>query len=239
LNFASNSTARDPQIVREMFGRVARRYDLANHVLSLGMDFLWRARAAHLVRSWKAERILDLAAGSGDLALAMQRRLPQAKVVAADFSPEMIQIARSKGVGETIIADALRLPFEDGSFDCVTIAFGLRNIADWSAALREMSRVLVTEGHVLVLDFSLPKSILRAPYRFYLHQLLPKLAGLLTGAGDAYDYLAASIEEFPSGDTMLRLIEANGFSAAIERPMTAGVVTMYSATCSRRPLDDV
>ncbi len=142
----------------------------------------------------------------------------------------MIQIARSKGVRETIIADALQLPFGDGSFDCVTIAFGLRNIADWSAAIREMSRVLAAAVIVLVLDFSLPKSILRVPYRFYLHHVLPKLAALITGERDAYDYLGASIEEFPSGDEMVRLIEANGFVDADAQPMTGGVVTMYTAT---------
>jgi demethylmenaquinone methyltransferase/2-methoxy-6-polyprenyl-1,4-benzoquinol methylase len=215
--------------VREMFARVARRYDLANHVLSLGMDVFWRARAARLVESWNAERILDLATGSGDLALAIARRLPNAKIVAADFSPKMIQIARSKGVRETIIADALQLPFSENSFDCVTIAFGLRNIADWGAALREMSRVLASSGHVLVLDFSIPKSILRAPYRFYLHYFLPRLAGLLTGEKEAYDYLAASIEEFPSSYEMLQLIEANGFTDAEELPMTGGIVAIYSA----------
>ena len=212
-----------------MFGRVARRYDLANHVLSLGVDFFWRARAARLVESWKVDRILDLATGSGDLALAMERRLPNAKIVAADFSPRMIQIARNKGVRETIIADALQLPFADDSFDCVTIAFGLRNIADWSAALREMSRVLIAGGRVLILDFSIPRSILRRPYRFYLHRFLPSLAGLLTGEKDAYDYLAASIEEFPSGDEMVRLIEGNGFADAEVREMTGGIVAMYTA----------
>ena len=221
---------RDPEIVREMFGRVARRYDLANHVLSLGIDFFWRARAARLVESWKTKRVLDLATGSGDLALAIERRLPNAQVVAADFSPRMIEIARSKGVRETIIADALQLPFGDGSFDCVTIAFGLRNIVDWSAAIREMSRVLITGGHLLVLDFSLPKSILRGPYRFYLHRILPKLAAVITGEGSAYDYLGATIEEFPSGIEMVRLIEANGFAGAAARAMTGGVVTMYTAS---------
>jgi demethylmenaquinone methyltransferase/2-methoxy-6-polyprenyl-1,4-benzoquinol methylase len=219
---------RDPEIVREMFGRVARRYDLANHVLSLGVDFFWRARAAKLVESWKAERILDLATGSGDLALAIARRLPKAKIVAADFSPKMIQVARSKGVREAIIADALQLPFAGESFDCVTIAFGLRNIADWGAALREMSRVLPAGGHLLVLDFSIPGSPLRTPYRFYLHHFLPGLAGLLTGEKEAYEYLAASIEEFPSGTEMLQLIEANGFEDANEQPMTGGIVTMYT-----------
>jgi demethylmenaquinone methyltransferase/2-methoxy-6-polyprenyl-1,4-benzoquinol methylase len=142
----------------------------------------------------------------------------------------MIQIARSKGVREAIIADALHLPFAEQSFDCVTIAFGLRNIVDWSAALREMSRILIADGHVLVLDFSIPKSFLRTPYRFYLHRFLPALAGLLTGEKEAYEYLADSIEEFPDGADMLRLIEGNGFANARAQEMTGGVVTLYSAT---------
>jgi demethylmenaquinone methyltransferase / 2-methoxy-6-polyprenyl-1,4-benzoquinol methylase len=229
ISKVENSAARDPEAVREMFGRVARRYDLANHVLSLGVDFFWRARAARQVEKWKAESILDLATGSGDLALAIERRLPTARIVGADFSPKMIQIAHNKGVRETIIADALRLPFADQSFDCVTIAFGLRNVADWGVALIEMARVLTASGHVLILDFSIPRSILRGPYRFYLHHFLPKLAGLLTSEKDAYDYLAASIEEFPSGNEMLQLIEANGFINAHEQPMTGGIVTMYTA----------
>jgi demethylmenaquinone methyltransferase / 2-methoxy-6-polyprenyl-1,4-benzoquinol methylase len=225
-----NSAARDPEMVREMFGRVARRYDLANHVLSLGADFFWRARAAKLVESWNPERVLDLATGSGDLALAIERRLSDAKIVGVDFSPKMIQIARSKGVRETIVADALRLPFAERSFDCVTIAFGLRNVADWDGALREMARVLTPGGHVLVLDFSIPGSVLRTPYRLYLHYFLPRLAGLITGEREAYDYLATSIEEFPSGEAMSHLIAANGFTDAHARPMSGGIVTLYSAT---------
>lgn len=230
MNSDSDSATRDPEIVREMFSRIARRYDLANHVLSAGADFVWRARAARLVESWQPARILDLATGSGDLARAIHRRLPNAKIAAADFSPEMLAIARSKGVRETIVADALNLPFADNSFDCVTIAFGLRNIANWGAALREMARVLASDGHLLVLDFSLPRSSLRAPYRFYLHYCLPRLAGLLTGQKEAYDYLGASIEEFPSGDEMLRLIEANHFRSASARSMTGGIVAIYTAT---------
>src|SRR5256714_8071374 len=113
-----------------MFGRIARRYDLANHLLSGGADFLWRRRAAKIVASWQPRDVLDLATGSGDLALAIQRRLPQARIVAADFSPEMIERARKKGVANTIVADALQLPFADSTFDCVTVAFGLRNMAD-------------------------------------------------------------------------------------------------------------
>lgn len=220
---------RDPETVRAMFGRVARRYDLANHLLSGGADFFWRARAAKIVASWQPARVLDLATGSGDLALAIGRRLPNASIVAADFSPEMLAIAQAKGVRETVVADALKLPFAEDSFECVTVAFGLRNMADWEGALREMARVLAPGGHLLVLDFSLPTSALRGPYRFYLHHFLPRLAGMLTGERNAYDYLGESIEKFPSGFAMQRLMERSGFINATARPMTGGIVTMYCA----------
>src|SRR5438067_12896169 len=149
-----------------MFGRIARRYDLANHLLSGRADFFWRLRDAKMVKAWRPRSVLDLAAGSGDLALAIQRRLPEATITAADFSPEMLHVAKRKGVRETVLADATRLPFENESFDCVTVAFGLRNMSDWGLALREMSRGLTPHGHLLVLDFSLPAGSLRPFYRF-------------------------------------------------------------------------
>jgi demethylmenaquinone methyltransferase/2-methoxy-6-polyprenyl-1,4-benzoquinol methylase len=212
-----------------MFGRIARRYDLANHVLSGGADFLWRRRAAKIIEGWRPKRVLDLATGSGDLALAIQHRLPEATVVAADFSPEMLDVARRKGVRETVLADALHLPFETGSFDCVTVAFGLRNMADWNLALGEMSRVLQSGGHLLILDFSLPMGALRPAYRFYLHRCLPLLASLVTGQKAAYDYLGGSIEKFPSGGEMVELIEKNGFAMAAAEPLTGGIATIYTA----------
>ena len=212
-----------------MFGGIARRYDLANHVLSGGADFFWRRRAAKIVASWQPRDVLDLATGSGDLAIAIQCRLPEAKIVAADFSPEMLEIARAKGVRNTTTADALQLPFENGSFDAVTVAFGLRNMADWDRALWEMSRVLRDRGHLLVLDFSLPPGVLRPAYRFYLHRCLPFLASIVTGQKAAYDYLGGSIENFPSGTAMLDLIERNGFRNAIAQPLTGGIATIYTA----------
>ena len=212
-----------------MFDSIARRYDLANHLLSSGVDFYWRSRAARVVERWQSRQILDLATGSGDLALAIQRRLPDAEITGADFSTEMLTRARAKGVKRTVVADALALPFADGSFDCVTVAFGLRNMSDWAAALREMARVLQERGHVLILDFSVPRGVLKAPYRFYLHRCLPKLAAAVTGRGDAYEYLGASIEKFPSGPEMTRLIEANGFRSARSVPLTGGIASIYTA----------
>ncbi len=214
-----------------MFGGIARRYDLANHILSCGFDFHWRKRAADIVGSWSPEKIVDLATGTGDLALAIQSTMPNAQIVGVDFSEEMLAIARGKGLRETVVADALALPFPDRSFDCVTIGFGLRNMEDWSAALREMSRVLNPQGHLLVLEFSLPRlSILRAFYRLYLHRLLPIFGSFLTRKKSAYNYLGDSIEEFPGGEALLRLMEANGFRGTADEPLTGGIATIYTAT---------
>jgi demethylmenaquinone methyltransferase / 2-methoxy-6-polyprenyl-1,4-benzoquinol methylase len=225
------SKSRDPETVREMFSGIARRYDLANHLLSCGCDFFWRRRAAEIAKGWNQNAILDLATGTGDLALAMGKALPESEIIGADFSKEMLAVAQAKGVRRVAVADALALPFADGSFDCVTIAFGLRNIKDWSAALREMARVLTSNGHLLVMEFSLPSvSILRSVYRFYLHRALPIFGAFLTRKKTAYDYLGESIEKFPGGDELARLIEANGFREATIEPLTGGVVTIYTAT---------
>ncbi len=198
-----------------MFGSIARRYDLANHVLSCGADFYWRSHAAQIIARWTPENIVELATGTGDLAVAMRKKSPNAEIVAVDVLAEMLELAKKKGVQRTIMADAMRLPLADSSFDCVTVAFGLRNMENWSGALREMARVLTANGHLLILEFSLPQSsIFRAVYRFYLHQCLPFLGSFVTRQKNAYDYLGQSIEEFPSGAAMLGLIEANGFRNA-------------------------
>jgi len=225
-----SGTATEPARVRQMFGGIARRYDLANHTLSCGIDFYWRKRAANTVASWRPCKILDLATGTGDLALALQKKLPDAEVTGVDFLPEMLELAQRKGVRQTILGDAMKLPFPNGSFDCVTIAFGLRNMENWRGALAEMSRVLRRDGHLLVLEFSLPTiSIVRTIYRFYLHRCLPMLGSFLTGRKSAYDYLGDSIEEFPSGCAMIDLIEASGFRHATLQPLSFGIVTIYTA----------
>ena len=218
-----------------MFGSIAARYDLANHLLSCGIDYYWRKRAAEIVASWQPKKIVDLATGTGDLALALQKKLPDAQIVAIDFLPEMLELAKRKGVRQTVVADAMKLPFADAFFDCATVAFGLRNMEDWRGALREMSRVLNANGHLLVLEFSLPTmSILRTIYRFYLHRCLPLLGSFLTKTKSAYNYLGDSVEEFPSGNSMSQLMAANGFTNVTFEPLTGGIVTVYTAakTCS-------
>jgi len=175
--------------------------------------------------------ILDLATGSGDLATALQRACPAALVVGADFCLPMLDEARAKGVSPLVQADGLALPFADGSFDAVTIAFGLRNMASWEAALCECSRVLNSSGRLAILDFSLPANpLVRAAYRFYLHRVLPVLAGWATGCPDAYEYLAGSIEKFPRGGGMNALMESCGFCCEPNRAMWFGIVSLYIGT---------
>jgi demethylmenaquinone methyltransferase/2-methoxy-6-polyprenyl-1,4-benzoquinol methylase len=213
-----------------MFGSIARRYDLANHVLSCGADFYWRNRAAQVVARWESKEVVDLATGTGDLALAIQHKIPKARIIGVDFLPEMLEVASRKGLRQIIVADAMKLPFTDSSFDCVTIAFGLRNVKDWAAALREMARILRRDGLLLVLEFSLPHfPILRTAYRVYLHRFLPILGSLITRQKKAYAYLGESIEEFPSGEAMVQLVEANGFCNASAQPLSGGIATIYTA----------
>lgn len=216
--------------VHDAFARIADRYVLTNHVLSGGMDIWWRKVVTARIRKWKPARLLDVASGTGDLALEIQDQCPACEVIATDFCAEMLAHASSRGIAKTVVADALKLPFSDQEFDVVTVAFGLRNMADYPAALREMNRVLKPGGRLVILDFSLPEGPLRSPYRWYLHNVLPRMAGWLTGQKDAYEYLGGSIEQFPSGQAMCELLESCGFSRTDSKPVTFGVVTIYEGT---------
>ena len=225
----ADGTIQDPGYVREAFARIADRYVATNHVLSFGTDILWRRKVARMVRRWKPSALLDVASGTGDLALEIQDACPDAEIIATDFCAEMLVHAKERGMARTLVADALDLPFDDASFDVVTVAFGLRNMADYAAALTEMRRVLRPGGHLLVLDFSLPDGVLRGAYRWYLHRVLPRLAGWLTRQKDAYEYLGGSIEEFPMGGAMTGLIGRCGYVNAEALPQTFGVATIYVA----------
>ena len=164
--------------------------------------------------------------------LLSKQRLPDADITGVDVLPEMLELARQKGVQHVLLsADAMKLPFPEASFDCLTIAFGLRNLEHCSAALTEMARVLNSNGHLLVLEFSLPTNlILRSAYRFYLHRCLPFIGSLLTQAKGAYDYLGDSIEGFPSGNAMCELMLANGYVSPTFEPLTGGIITIYTST---------
>lgn len=220
----------DSGFVRSAFAAIAGRYVLTNHVLSLGIDVLWRKTTARRVQALDPKFVLDLATGSGDLAAEIQKHCPDAHVLGADFSEPMLDQARLRGLKNLMVADAMNLPIENATADVVTVAFGLRNMASWAHALKEMGRVLKPGGSLFVLDFSLPRSrVLRAGHLFYLRHFMPRIAGLLTGQREAYQYLCNSIEKFPSGDAMCRLIESQGFTQATCTPLHGGIASLYEA----------
>ncbi len=219
----------DPAYVHAAFASIAARYVTANHVLSLGADVLWRQRAIEKIAEWAPRRLLDIATGTGDLALAVQQALPEVEVLGTDFCRPMLDVAVKRGLRHVLEADALHLPLPDASFDVATVAFGLRNMADYAAALREFRRVLTPGGHLLVLDFSMPSGLWATPYRLYLHHVLPRIAGLLTGNSAAYDYLGESIESFPRDAAFLRLLCDCGYSKPTQLPLLSGIASIYTA----------
>jgi demethylmenaquinone methyltransferase / 2-methoxy-6-polyprenyl-1,4-benzoquinol methylase len=220
-------TQQEPATIQHLFSRIAGRYDLANTLLSLGCDSLWRAYVSARIARWAPRDILDLATGSGVLAKAMTRRMRAIRVVGADFCPPMLAIARRRGIKELVVADGMALPFVDARFDVVTIGFGLRNMASYEKALSEVRRVLRIGGRIVVLDFSLPRPPLLPFYRLYLHHFLPLFAGWLTGEPEAYRYFSESIECFPKGNAMLELLHACGFDNCEAKPLSTGIVTVY------------
>ena len=225
-------TGQDAGFVRRAFASIAGRYVLTNHVLSFGIDVLWRQKTARAVADLRPRFVLDLATGSGDLASEIEHLCPAASttVIGADFSPPMLRQARRRGLRNLIVADAMNLPFADEVVDVVTVAFGLRNMASWPGGLREMSRVLKPGGTLFVLDFSLPTwQPMRALHLFYLRKVMPRIAGLLTGQRGAYEYLCGSIEKFPAGEAMCRLMKANGFSSAQSESLSLGIASLYRA----------
>ncbi|MDA9840594.1 bifunctional demethylmenaquinone methyltransferase/2-methoxy-6-polyprenyl-1,4-benzoquinol methylase UbiE [Rubripirellula sp.] len=224
--------------VREMFRQIAPRYDLMNHVLSLNIDRYWRWRSVRRLRIGGNSPILDTCTGTGDLALAIKRRAGESvKVVGSDFCNAMLQIADRKTKKATrenekatfIEADSQALPFDDDQFQCVTVAFGLRNVTDTMRGLSEMHRVCKPGGQVMILEFSRPYIIgLRQLYQFYFTSVLPKI-GQLFAKNDksAYQYLPESVGLFPDGEELASLMREAGMVNVRYTPLTIGVATIY------------
>ena len=220
--------------VREMFSRVAPRYDLLNHLLSFQFDRYWRRFTVERVRAVAARpeaRILDLCCGTGDL-LAGLGRAHGGPVFGVDFCRPMLGAAAAKlgGRARLLEADALALPLAAASFDLVTIAFGLRNLANYRRGIEEMHRLLRPNGLLAVLEFSQPRGGVLGPlYGFYFRHLLPRLGGAISGAGNAYRYLQESVEKFPAPDELAAAMSAAGFREVRYWPLTGGIAMLHVA----------
>jgi demethylmenaquinone methyltransferase/2-methoxy-6-polyprenyl-1,4-benzoquinol methylase len=224
--------------VREMFGRIAPRYDLLNHLLSLDFDKRWRRRVAKKFGPRLHEpraQILDLCCGTGDLAFAFRKEAPTGAVITgSDFAPAMLVRARAKAAAlgaaiEFVEADALQLPFPERSFDVVSCAFGFRNLANYEQGLREILRVLKPGGAAGILEFAEPPGrLFGALYRFYFRRILPRLGGIISGNAAAYAYLPASVSKFPSPEELKMHFEHAGFVDAGFERWTGGIVTLHT-----------
>ncbi len=225
--------------VREMFGRIAPRYDLLNHLLSLDIDKVWRRRVARRVSAIlrnPAARVLDLCCGTGDLTLAFRKEAPAgAEIIGSDFVPEMLVRARAKaeamGAAVTFVeADALALPFGDAHFDLLSCSFGFRNLANYERGLLEILRVLKPGGTAAILEFGEPRGrLFGSLYRFYFRNVLPRLGALISGNGAAYTYLPSSVSKFPSPEALQALFEKVGYREVEFVRWTGGIVTLHTA----------
>lgn len=221
--------------VREMFDNIAPRYDLLNHTLSMSIDRLWRRRAVNIVRRAKPRRILDVATGTGDLAIAMARRIDGVQVLGVDLSEAMLAVARRKvearGLDGRIVldrGDAEHLAVADASVDAATVAFGVRNFGDLEAGLRELARTIKPGGKVVILEFSRPSNrAFRALYEFYTYRILPRIGGLVSRDKRAYEYLPASVEEFPAPEEFMALMSRAGFHDCRARSQSFGIAQIY------------
>ena len=224
--------------IRRMFGEIAPRYDLLNHLLSLNVDRYWRWRTTRLVPPQGPAPILDLCTGTGDLALAYERASRgQVAIIGADFCHEMLVRAEPKARRRNaaihfLEADAQQLPFPDDQFQITTVAFGLRNVTDTDRGIAEMVRVTQPEGKVAILEFSQPRGRLFGPlFRFYSRWILPWIGQALSRSKDnAYQYLPASVREFPDGEALAARLREHGLTDVHWFSLTFGIATLYVGT---------
>lgn len=225
------------EMVRGMFNDIAPTYDRLNHILSFDIDKLWRKRVVRIVRRLGAKRIMDMATGTGDLAIALARNIEGSTIYGADFSREMLAVAKQKiealGLSERISlteCNAEDITLEDGAVDAATVAFGVRNFEHQKEALTEMKRTIKQGGHLIVLEFSNPKcAFVRWCYRLYSHYILPAIGRLVSKHATAYTYLPESIDQFASPEAFTTLLEEVGFDHIERKSQSMGIAHIYIA----------
>jgi demethylmenaquinone methyltransferase/2-methoxy-6-polyprenyl-1,4-benzoquinol methylase len=224
--------------VREMFSRISPKYDFLNHFLSVNIDKLWRKLVRKKLRDILGDKnalVLDVACGTGDLSVEL-RKNSKAKVIGTDFCRPMLEIAAEKNLAENlsipyIEGDAMRLPFSDGSFEAVTIAFGLRNLSNWEDGLRELHRIIKPAGKLVILEFSEPiVPGFRQIFNIYFNRILPKIGGAFSGEQGAYEYLSESVSNFPNQKQLQKMLLGVGFIDVEYKNLTGGVAAIHIGT---------
>jgi len=231
-----NSDQNKKQQVEQMFDNIAPKYDFLNHFLSLGIDKLWRKKAVRILAAEKPKRILDVATGTGDFAIAASK-MNADEIVGFDLSEQMIRVGEEKVKKlrlDSLIrfqkGDSESMPFEDASFDAITVAFGVRNFETLQKGLDEFHRVLRDGGVAIILEFSKPKHFpFKQLYRFYFFHILPFIGGLVSKDSSAYAYLPESVMAFPDDQDMLNILRETGFSEVSQKRLTFGIATIYIA----------
>ncbi len=240
MNMPNERTAADElkhaRAVREMFSGIATKYDFLNHFLSVNIDKRWRKLVAQKLKDVlenPAAQVLDVACGTGDLSLELQKA-GKAKVFGTDFCRQMLEIAYDKNEKNNleipyIEADGMNLSFADASFDAVTIAFGLRNFSNWQNGLIELHRILKKGGKLVILEFSTPIIPgFRQAFQFYFSNILPRIGGAVSGSRGAYEYLPDSVSKFPDQKNLARMMHENGFSEVEYKNLTGGIAAIHS-----------
>jgi demethylmenaquinone methyltransferase/2-methoxy-6-polyprenyl-1,4-benzoquinol methylase len=223
--------------VAEMFDNISGKYDFLNHFFSLGIDKIWRNKVRNIVKNIPNSQILDVATGTGDLAIALSK-IPGTNIIGVDISNKMLEVGRQKVLRKKLEGrvdlrngDSLRLPFEENQFDAVTVAFGVRNFENISQGLSEISRVLKPNGKIIVLEFSNPRKFpIKQLFNFYSRKLMPSVGKLVSKDSRAYSYLPESVQAFPTEDKFAKIIEESGFVDATYENVSGGIAAIHVAT---------
>jgi demethylmenaquinone methyltransferase / 2-methoxy-6-polyprenyl-1,4-benzoquinol methylase len=234
-SFMKQKEGMEKEYVRSLFDAIAYRYDLLNHLLSGGVDLLWRRAAIESLMDLQPKRILDVATGTADLAIASLRLNPE-RVVGVDISEAMLDVGRKKLERKKLSAaitlecgEAENLTFEDGCFDAAMVAFGARNFEHLAQGISEMRRVLRPHGRIMVLEFSKPTLFpFKQLYFFYFRSVLPLIGRIISKHSEAYRYLPDTVMQFPDGEQFLDILRTCGFTSVARRPMTFGIATIYT-----------